>query len=258
MENKKTAIVTGGTRGIGLGIVKQLIGEGYIVYAIGTRENYSDYEEFCLLKEQNESVRYICGNIAIEKDRQKIIDIVIRENNHIDLLVNNAGTAPKQRNDILKMTEESMDFVLGINLKGTFFLTQLTANAMIEQIKNSYAPGKIINISSMSAETSSVNRGEYCISKAGVSMITKLFADRLAEFGINVYEIRPGIIETDMTSTVKEKYDDLIHNKNILPIKRWGEPKDIALAVSAFANGFFPYSTGTVVDIDGGFHIKRL
>lgn len=253
MENKY-AIVTGGTRGIGLAIVKQLLNDGYTVYAVGTRPDHSDYEEFKLLKEHNDNLKYICGNIATEEDRQNIIN----EAKHIDLLVNNAGIAPKQRNDILNMTEESMEHVLGINLKGTFFLTQLVANKMIEQVKEGRLGAKIINISSMSADTSSVNRGEYCISKAGVSMVTKLFADRLAEFGINVYEIRPGIIETDMTAKVKEKYDDLILNKGILPIKRWGKPEDIAKAVSAFANDLFPYSTGTVVDIDGGFHIKRL
>ena len=256
MDN--VAIVTGGTRGIGFGIVRQLVADGFTVYAVGTRGSSKDYPEFDSFKESNEKCQYISANIMEAADRQKIVDVVLEDTGHIDLLVNNAGTAPKQRNDILQMTEESMDFVLGVNLKGTFFLTQLVANAMLSQIEKGYAKGKIVNISSISSDTSSVNRGEYCISKAGVSMITKLFADRLASYGINVYEIRPGIIDTDMTSTVKEKYDDLIFNKGILPIKRWGNPKDIAKAVSAFAKDYFPYSTGTVVDIDGGFHIKRL
>jgi 3-oxoacyl-[acyl-carrier protein] reductase len=254
----RVAIVTGGTRGIGFGIVRLLVKNSFIVYAVGTREKEDDYPEFNAFKKNNNNCKYICANIQNAKDRQKIVDTVMRNEKSIDLLVNNAGVAPKERNDILKMTEESMDFVLGVNLKGTFFLTQLVANTMIEQVEKGKSSGIIINISSISSDTSSVNRGEYCISKAGVSMITKLFADRLATYGINVYEIRPGIIDTDMTSTVKEKYDELIFNKGILPLKRWGKPEDIAKAVLAFALGLFPYSTGTVIDIDGGFHIKRL
>ncbi len=254
----RVAVVTGGTRGIGFSIVKKLIDDGYTVYAIGTKKDPSEYPHFSTYISNNSNCRYICGNIQSSEDRKAIVDTIICEVSHIDILVNNAGTAPKQRNDILSMTEESMDYVLGINLKGTFFFTQLVANIMIKQVNEGQKPGVIINISSMSADTSSVNRGEYCISKAGVSMATKLFADRLAEFGINVYEIRPGIISTDMTFAVTEKYNDLIFNKGILPIKRWGTPEDIALAVSAFCSGYFPYSTGTVIDIDGGFHIKRL
>ncbi|NLN04326.1 MAG: 3-ketoacyl-ACP reductase [Clostridiaceae bacterium] len=254
----KVAVVTGGTRGIGFGIVKLLVKNSFVVYAVGTREKEDDYPEFSTFKKNNKNCKYICANIHNEKDRINIVNTVMQNESGIDLLVNNAGVAPKERNDILKITEESMDFVLGVNLKGTFFLTQLVANKMIEQVEKGKEPGMIVNIGSISSDTSSVNRGEYCISKAGVSMITKLFADRLASYGINVYEIRPGIIESDMTSTVKEKYDDLIFNRGILPIKRWGKPEDVAKAVLAFALGLFPYSTGTVVDIDGGFHIKRL
>jgi NAD(P)-dependent dehydrogenase (short-subunit alcohol dehydrogenase family) len=176
----------------------------------------------------------------------------------IDLLVNNAGVAPKERLDLLNMTEESLDYVLDINLKGTLFLTQLVANQMIYTIKSGKTDNpRIINISSISAYTASINRGEYCIAKAGVGMLTKLFADRLAEYGILVYEIRPGIIATDMTSTVKDKYDDLIDN-GLTPIKRWGMPEDVANAVSALCSNNFLFSTGEVINVDGGFHIRRL
>lgn len=169
------------------------------------------------------------------------------------MLVNNAGVAPKVRADLLTMSEESFDYVLGVNLRGNMFLTQLVANRMIEQkIK-----GIIVNVSSCSAEVSSTNRGEYCVSKAGVSMLTTLYADRLAREGILVYEVRPGVIQTEMTSTVQSKYDKLIE-EGAFPIARWGRPEDVALAVSAFAGGKFPYTTGNYIDVDGGFHIKRL
>jgi NAD(P)-dependent dehydrogenase (short-subunit alcohol dehydrogenase family) len=176
----------------------------------------------------------------------------------IDVLVNNAGVGPKVRMDILDTTEESFDFVMNINLKGTFFLTQAVANEMIKlkDTMENYKP-KIINISSMSAYTSSISRGEYCISKAGVSMVTKLFADKLAAYEINVYEIRPGIIYTPMTEVVRAKYDKLIA-EGICPIKRWGYPEDIANVVSAFVSDKFAYSTGEVINVDGGLHIQRL
>jgi NAD(P)-dependent dehydrogenase (short-subunit alcohol dehydrogenase family) len=170
----------------------------------------------------------------------------------IDILVNVAGVAPKVRTDLLEMTEESYDFVMNINTKGTLFLTQAVANIMKQE-----KSGSIINISSMSAYTSSTSRGEYCISKAGVSMITTLFADRLAEYGITVNEIRPGIIETGMTQKVKEKYDALI-DAGLLPIQRWGQPSDVANAVWILCNGSLPYVTGQSIDVDGGFHIRRL
>ena len=177
----------------------------------------------------------------------------------LDIHVNNAGVAPKLRLDILKTTAESFDFVMNINLRGTFFMCQNVANAMIE-MKDSglrdYSP-RIVNIASMSAYTSSTNRGEYCISKAGISMITKLFADKLSEYGIPVFEVRPGIIMTDMTSTVKEKYDRLIAG-GVTPIKRFGQPKDVADCVMAAASGRLDFATGQVLNADGGFHIRRL
>jgi 3-oxoacyl-[acyl-carrier protein] reductase len=176
----------------------------------------------------------------------------------VDLLVNNAGVAPLARTDILEATEESFDRVLAINLKGPYFLTQLVSKWMIQLKKtNVVLKPKIVVISSMSAYTSSTNRGEYCVSKAGLSMMTQLYADRLSEYGINVYEIRPGIIMTDMTTPVKEKYDELIA-EGITPIRRWGTTGDIANAVVAIAKDYFPFSTGEIFNVDGGFHLRRL
>ena len=196
---------------------------------------------------------YMKGDLSKKEDREAFVALAMKKYGKIDILVNVAGVAPKVRADLLEMSEESYDFVMGINTKGTLFLTQLVANKMVE----TGTQGSIVNISSMSAYTSSVNRGEYCISKAGVSMITTLFADRLAEYGIMVNEIRPGIIATGMTATVQEKYDRLIGG-GLLPIKRWGKPEDIAAAVWTLSNGTLPYVTGQSIDVDGGFHIQRL
>ena len=198
---------------------------------------------------------YVAGDISNTEDRQKFVNAALETYGRVDVLVNVAGVAPKVRADLLTMTEESYDYVMNINTRGTLFLTQLAANAMLKNEGDK--KGAIVNISSMSAYTSSVNRGEYCISKAGVSMITKLFADRLAEYGIPVNEVRPGIIATDMTSTVQGKYDALIEG-GLLPIKRWGRPEDIAQAVWALCSGDLPYVTGQSIDVDGGFHIRRL
>jgi 3-oxoacyl-[acyl-carrier protein] reductase len=216
-------------------------------------------ENITKIKETEAEVMYINGDITSGQSRKEVVKAIMDKFGRIDVLVNNAGVAPKVRTDILQMTEESYNFVMDINLKGTLFLTQAVANTMIELEKkgiDGYRP-KIINIASMSSYTSSTARGEYCISKAGISMVTKLFADRLAEFGVNVYEIRPGIIYTPMTEVVKEKYDKLIA-EGITPIKRWGYPEDIANAVSAFCSDKFSFSTGEVVNVDGGFHIRRL
>lgn len=244
----KTACVTGAAGGIGLAIAKGLANTGYSVVI-------ADIQESDVLKELEGSGHiYVKADISVASDRAKILDAIKNTYGRLDLLVNNAGVAPKERKDILETTEGSYDRLMAINLKGPFFLTQLLANYMIELAQG----GKIINISSMSAYTSSVSRGEYCISKAGVSMVTKLFADRLAEYGINVYEIRPGIIKTPMTETVTAKYDKLILEDGILPIKRWGFPEDVANAVKAIVSGGFEYSTGEVFNIDGGFHLRRL
>jgi 3-oxoacyl-[acyl-carrier protein] reductase len=187
-----------------------------------------------------------------------LVERVLEEFGGIDLLVNNAGMAPRQRNDLLEMSEASFDEVLGTNLKGPFFLTQQVARIMVEQQKGDPQDMPvIINIGSISSDTSSTNRGEYCISKAGMGMMTLLFADRLASSGIRVYEVRPGIIETDMTAGVKEKYDKRI-GEGLLPINRWGRPEDVARAVVALSSGILPYSTGEIINVDGGFHIRRL
>jgi NAD(P)-dependent dehydrogenase (short-subunit alcohol dehydrogenase family) len=198
------------------------------------------------------------ADIGATDDRATLVGEVLEQFGGIDLLVNNAGMAPRQRVDLLEMGEASYDEVLGTNLKGPFFLTQQVARIMIEQQRAE--PDKmpvIVNISSISADTSSTNRGEYCISKAGMGMMTQLFADRLAAEGIRVYEIRPGVIATDMTAAVKAKYDQKIA-EGLFPIRRWGQPEDVAQAVLALASGILPYSTGEVINIDGGFHIRRL
>ena len=195
---------------------------------------------------------YVKGDISNPDDRARLI-AAAQEKGDITALVNVAGVAPKIRRDILEMTEESYDFVMGINTKGTLFLTQAVANIMIENGKG----GSIVNISSCSAYTSSTSRGEYCISKAALSMVTKLFADRLSQYKITVNEICPGIIATDMTAGVKEKYDKLI-NEGLVPLQRWGEPEDIAGAVRVLCDGTLGYMTGESLILDGGMHIRRL
>lgn len=242
----KTAVITGGIGGIGYAISTALSKSGFKTVIFDVADEEKAAEKTAQL---NECV-YVRGDLSKAEDRE---GLVCRAGN-IDLLVNCAGVAPRVRADILEVTEEDFDFVTNINIKGTFFLTQLAAKNMIEN----KTCGRIVNISSMSAYTSSVNRPQYCISKAGVSMITKLYADKLAEYGIGVYEIRPGIIKTDMTKTVEGKYDRLINDEGILPIKRWGYPEDIAKAVDAIASGALPYSTGEVINVDGGFHLRRL
>jgi len=258
VKSIKSAIITGGARGIGKGIAEKLASEGYAVAVIDVADEKSAAENMEHVKKHGGPFMYIRGDITSAESRKNCVDSVLDRFGRIDVLVNNAGVAPKVRMDILETTEESFDFVLGINLKGTFFLTQLVAREMIREVgaMEDIKP-KIINISSMSAYTASTSRGEYCISKAGVSMVTTLFADRLAEYGINVYEIRPGIIYTDMTAVVKEKYDKLI-NEGLTPIKRWGYPEDIANAVSVLCSGKLGFSTGEVINVDGGFHIRRL
>jgi len=258
MNGQKTILITGGSRGIGNATARQMAKEGYGVAILDVFDEAGAKDGIEAVKQYGQPVLYIKGDITSAESRKQAMDSVMSTFGRLDVLVNNAGVAPKTRMDILATTEESFDFVTGINLKGTFFMTQLAANVMINEIKeNSDIKPVIINISSMSAYTSSYQRGEYCISKAGISMITTLFADRLAEFGIYVYEIRPGIIMTDMTSTVKEKYDALI-NGGLTPIKRWGYPEDIANAVSLLCSRKLMYSTGEVINVDGGFHIRRL
>lgn len=251
----KTAIITGSSRGIGLGIAQKLYNDGY--HVIVTSSSYRDEtaEKFNKLFGKNHS--YVPGDIKEHKTWENLLDCA-KTLGRLDLLVNNAGIAPPIRKDILFAEEESFDLVLSTNLKSVFFLTQMCANYMISALNDvcDYSP-RIINIGSMSAYTSSTSRGEYCISKAGISMVTTLFADRLAEYNIPVFEIRPGIIATDMTGAVKEKYDKLIE-EGITPIKRWGTPEDIAKMVSSLAEGSFDFGTGTIFNADGGFHMRRL
>ena len=258
MSKTKTALITGAARGIGNAIAAQLASEGCAVVIVDVFDEEKVAENIDRIRSFGQPVLYLKGDITSGESRKKTVDAAVSTFGKIDILVNNAGVAPKVRMDMLETTEESMDFVLGVNLKGTFFLTQRVANSMLEKMKE-FEDMKpvIVNISSMSAYTSSTQRSEYCISKAGVSMITTLFADRLADEGINVYEIRPGIILTDMTSVVKEKYDRLISD-GITPIKRWGYPEDIANAVSVLCSGKLGFSTGEVINVDGGFHIRRL
>ena len=250
----KYAVVTGACGGIGYAIVQKLIGDGYRVLATSAR---SAEKAAVLFGKYGESVTYLSADIGTTQERNEIIAKAV-DMPRIDVLVNVPGVAPKVRADLLEMSEESYDRVMSINTKGTLFITQAIAKKMIEQMPDENGQrGYIINISSVSAYTSSVNRGEYCISKAGVSMITQLFADRLAANQITVNEIRPGIIATDMTAPVKEKYDKLIQG-GLLPNPRWGTPEDVANAVAAFYSGALRYTTGQSIDVDGGFHISRL
>ncbi len=250
----KTAIVTGASRGIGRGISTMLASKGYRIIAVGTREPEAVSEYIDELKKLSPDSTYVAADISKPECREKIFRTA-EELGGFDILVNNAGCAPLVRQDLLEMTEESLDRLLNINLKGTFFMCQSAANYLIDRKTDNNK--MIINITSISAETSSLNRGEYCISKAGLSMVTKLFADKLAAYGINVYELRPGIIETDMTACVKDKYEKMIDG-GLLPIKRMGQPSDIAKAVYALAEGYFAYTTGSVMNIDGGFTLSRL
>jgi 3-oxoacyl-[acyl-carrier protein] reductase len=256
---QKTAIVTGGSRGIGRGICLGLAARGWAV-VVNYRGNAAAAQEAAALVEQAGGQALIVqADIGAAEDRERLAAETLARFGRIDLLVNNAGMGPRVRADLLETSEESYDEVMAVNLKGPFFLTQRVAKAMIEQSANAAGGGDpaIVNIGSISAYTASINRGEYCISKAGMGMMTALFADRLAPHGINVYEVRPGIIATDMTSGVKGKYDALIDG-GLTPIRRWGQPEDIAAAVVALAEGTFPFSTGEIFNVDGGFHMRRL
>jgi len=254
----KVAIITGAGRGIGRGIAIQLARAGWTIVINDIGNPDPPAETLDLVRQEGSDGLVILANITMAEDRQKILDETIAQFGQIDLLVNNAGIGPRVRVDILETTEESMNEVLGVNTIGPFFLTQIVSKKMIELIsQKKMDQAKIINIGSMSAYTSSTSRAEYCISKAAVSMNTLLYADRLAAEGINVYEIRPGIIKTPLTEIVKDKYDKLIA-EGLLPIKRWGVPEDIAKAIVAIAEDYLPYSTGQVIDVDGGYHIHRL
>jgi len=256
MSDRPVAIVTGASRGIGRSIALELASLGYDLVVNRAQEQPPE-----VLKEAaalGSRCEFAPGSIAETDVRAHLVELTSAKFGRCDLLVNNAGTAPLKRMDILQATEESFDRVVGINLRGPYFLTQLVANWMVEQRKQDPdRPLRIVNIGSISAYTSSPSRGEYCISKAGVAMMTKLYADRLAEYNIGVFEISGGIIETDMTRVVKEKYDKLIA-EGLTPIRRWGQPGDLAKVVGAIVEGRLDFSTGTVINVDGGFHLRRL
>ncbi len=259
--HRPIALVTGAGRGIGRGIAVELakLHHAVVINYAGNR----DAAEECLqlVRDAGGDGLAVRADISSTEDRTRLVAETLDAYGRIDLLVNNAGVAPDVRADLLDASEESFERLININLKGTYFLTQRVARQMIEQVqRGNHAasnPPRIITISSVSAYAASSNRGDYCVSKAGLAMMTKLFAARLAEFGINVYEVRPGVIATDMTEGVKEKYDQLIA-QGAWPIRRWGEPVDIGRAVAAIARGDLPFSTGEVINVDGGFHLRTL
>ena len=259
------ALVTGGSRGIGRGICISLARAGFGV-AINYTSNVQAAEEckrLCIEAAPNaQKVTFetVQADISDPLGRAQLIEFIERGSGWIDVLINNAGVAPEVRADLLEATEESFDRLIAINLKGPYFLTQAVANywiAGLQYLPAGRAKPRVINISSLSAYATSINRGDYCVSKAGLAMATQLFAVRLAEFGINVYEVRPGVIATDMTAGVMEKYDRMIA-EGLTPIARWGTPEDVGRAVAAIAQGAYPFSTGEVINVDGGFHLRRL
>ena len=262
----QTALITGASRGIGRGIALELARLGWDLVINFARNEAAARQtaSSCVAqaKAGGRTIRAeICQtDVSIAEDRRKLIDFTRTTFGRLDLLVNNAGVAPTVRADILEAGEESFDRLININVKGPYFLTQLAAKWMIEQLSvphSAFRVPKIITISSISAYTASTHRGDYCIAKAALSMLTPLFAARLAEHGINVYEIRPGLIATDMTGPVKDKYDKLI-SEGLTPIPRWGTPEDVGRAVAAIAQDALPFSTGEVINVDGGFHLRRL
>lgn len=254
----KVALITGGSRGIGLGIARCLGAEGCDLVICGVRDESRVQETLAELRALGVDVLYAQADVSKRDDRARMLAAIKARFGRLDVLVNNAGVAPKVRADILEATEESYDRVMDINLKGPYFLTQAVANWMIAQREaDAGFAGCIVNVSSISATVASPSRGEYCLSKAGISMATQLWAVRLGEFGIPVYEVRPGITMTDMTSTVKDKYDKLIA-EGLTVQPRWGYPEDVGKAVAALVRGDFPYSTGQVVMVDGGLTLQRL
>lgn len=264
----RVALVTGSSRGIGRGIALELAGLGFdlVINFHGNADAARKTASDCGVRavEAGKSIRAVTcrADIASTADRLALLERVRSEFGRLDLLVNNAGVAPAVRSDLLELTEESFDRLFAINARGPFFLTQRAARWMIEQVRaapegTASSRPQIVIISSLSAYTASANRADYCISKAALSMQTALFATRLAEHGINVYEIRPGIIATDMTKEVGARYDQLIAD-GLTPLPRWGTPEDVGKAVAAIAQGLLPFSTGEVLNVDGGFHLRRL
>ena len=254
----KIAFITGGTRGIGFGVALALGRAGFDLAVNGIRNEVDVTNSLEELRNLGVNVAYFQGNVAVREDRQAMLDNILSHFGSLNVLVNNAGIAPRERADILHAKEEIWDEVMEINLKGPYFLTQLFANYFVEKkLENPLFEASIINISSISAFVASVNRGEYCISKAGIAMATKLWATRLGEYDIPVYEIQPGIIKTDMTAGVVEKYDKLFQ-EGITLQRRWGLPDDVGKVAAMLAQGNMPYATGQAIKVDGGLHIQRL
>ncbi|MCS6949293.1 MAG: 3-ketoacyl-ACP reductase [bacterium] len=254
----RVALITGGTRGIGLGIARCLAREGYALALNGVRPAEAVAGVLHELREQGVPVEYFPADISLTEERRRLVEAVRERFGQLNLLVNNAGVAPQVRADILEATEESFERLLRINLQAPYFLTQAVARWMIEQKRaDVHFPACVVFITSVSATVASVNRGDYCISKAGLSMAAQLWAVRLAEFGISVYEVRPGIIRTDMTAPVQERYDRLIAEGLTLQ-PRWGTPEDVGKAVAMLARGDLLYSTGAIIVVDGGLTVARL
>lgn len=257
-STKPVAIVTGGSRGIGLGVAEQLARSGHDVVINGRREASDVADSIRKLESAGAKVLYVKADVSSGADHERLVSETLATFGRLDVLVNNAGVAPEVRADVLDASWESFDRLIAINLRGPYFLTQRVAKTFIERRKtDAVFRGKIVNVSSISATVASVNRGDYCISKAGVAMATKLWAVRLGEYGIDVFEVRPGVIATDMTGAVKEKYDNLIAN-GLTVDKRWGTPEDVGKAVASLARGDFPYATGSIVMVDGGLTLDRL
>ncbi len=258
MSSKPVALVTGGTRGIGLAIALELARSGFNVAVNGRRPESDVSDALGAIEGEGAQAAYVRGDIGDDDSRSAILEAIRERFGRLDTLFNNAGVAPDVRADITEMSEASYDRVMGINLRGPFFLTQAVARWMLEQRQadNSFR-GSIINVSSVSATVVSINRGEYCISKAGIAMATQLWAARLSDHGIGVFELRPGVIETDMTSGVKEKYDALFE-QGLTVERRWGKPEDVGRAAAMLARGELTYATGQVITIDGGLTLPRL
>jgi 3-oxoacyl-[acyl-carrier protein] reductase len=258
-KSRGVALITGGARGIGLGISSAMAAAEFDLVINGRKPGSAVSAALEQLRRTGRTIVYVQGDVSSREDRARMVEAVDAGFGRIDVLVNNAGVAPEVRADILEATEESFDRLMAINLKGPYFLTQAVAKYMIAHrgAAGSGWRGRIINISSVSAEFASINRGDYCMTKAGVAMATQLWASRLAEFDIDAYEIRPGVVATDMTAGVKEKYDKLLAESLTLE-KRWGTPEDIGRAAAALARGEIPYATGQVLTIDGGMSVRRL
>lgn len=255
---KRVALITGGTRGIGLGIARCLAAEGMNLTLCGRRSEKDVQNALQELRDMGADVLYCVCDVSKTDQRNAMLAATQKKFGRLDVLVNNAGMAPPERKDILEATEKCYEQVMRVNLQGPYFLTQATANWMVEQGKN--APdfrGCIINVTSISAKLASVNRGEYCIAKAGLSMANQLWAVRLAQFGIGVYEIQPGLVETDMTAGVREKYDGQI-KAGLVPQHRWGKPEDVGKVAAMLIRGDMPYSTGAVLPVDGGMMLRQL